>query len=108
MRLIGRERPAALGGEHEGTVGVLAAQLAKGADLVATQRVDTRPLILGTTDMQHRVPAKLHLAPFEIGNLTSPQTVPIGHEDQHAVTMPMAALAGLAGELFNLGRGARP
>jgi hypothetical protein len=36
---ISRKRPAALGGEHKGRIGKLAAQLAQRADLIAAERV---------------------------------------------------------------------
>jgi type 1 fimbriae regulatory protein FimB/type 1 fimbriae regulatory protein FimE len=64
---------------------------------LANQGHDTRALQdwLGHKSIQHtvRYTAELHLRPFQITNLDSPQTMPIGDQDQRAVTVSIAAIA---------------
>ena len=100
---IRREWGAALGFEYVAT-GCVALQLAKGAQLVAADRMGCRLAILGPPHVQGGCAIKFDLRPFQIANLNGTQPVPVGHEDQSRVTMPIAAFAGSLDKLFNLGR----
>jgi hypothetical protein len=47
--------------------------------------------------------AEFDLRPFQVGDLAGAQAVPVGDEDQRTVAMAVAAAAGRADELFDLG-----
>ena len=51
-----------------------------------------RLAILGSPHVQRGGAIKFDLRPFQIANLNGPQPVPVGHEDQSRVTMPIAAI----------------
>jgi hypothetical protein len=64
---IGRERAAALGGEDEGAVGELLAQLAQDADLVAAERMGAGLVARRTWSASDRPSSTW--APLEVGDL---------------------------------------
>jgi hypothetical protein len=68
---IGRERPATLGGEHEGAVGGLPAQLAQRSHLVAAQRMRRRLAVLRSADVQRGGAAEFDLRPFQVRDLAA-------------------------------------
>jgi hypothetical protein len=59
---VGRERSAALGGEHERAILGLPAQLAERPHLVAAQRVRARLAVLRPADVERGGAAQLDLA----------------------------------------------
>jgi hypothetical protein len=69
-------------------------QLAKGAQLVAPNRMGRRPAVLGPANVQSGRAIKFDLGPFQVTGLDGAKPMPIGHEDQSRVTVPVAALAG--------------
>jgi hypothetical protein len=70
--------------------------------------LNARLAILYSPNMQRGRPTKLHLTPFEIGDLRGPQTVAEGDQDQGCVAMTVAAVLGNLDQLFDLGLGAPP
>jgi hypothetical protein len=104
---VGRERAAALGGEDEGAVGGLPAQLAQSADFVAEERMRRWLTVLRPADVQRGRAAEFDLRPFEVRDLGGAQAMAIGDENQRRVTMAVAAAAGRADELSDLVRYSR-
>ena len=97
---IGGEGGAALGFEDVGAAG-LALELAERAQFVAADRMGCWLAVLGAADVQGGGAIKFDLRPFQIANLDRAQPVPVGHEDQCCVTMPIAALAGSPDKRFD-------
>jgi hypothetical protein len=59
---------------------------------------------LGAAHVERGGAAEFDLAPFQIGDLTGAQAMPVAEQDQRRVTMPIAAAACCADEPFDLGR----
>src|SRR5262245_31632547 len=95
------ERRAALRLNDVAAAG-LALQLAKSTQLVAADRVRRRLAILGPPNVQSGGAIKFDLRPFQIANLDGTQAVPVSHQDQSRVSMPIAAFAGGPDKRFDL------
>jgi hypothetical protein len=91
---VGRERPAALGGEHIPAVGILPVKLAQRPEFVTTNGVSRGLAVLRAADVERGVAAPFDLTPFEVANLARPQTMPKRDQDQRGVAVPIAGAMG--------------
>jgi hypothetical protein len=75
-----------------------------GLAVIQLTRVNARLSILRSPNMQAGGAAELDLRPFEVSDLAGAQAVAVGDEDERRVTMPIAAAAGGADQVLDLGR----
>jgi hypothetical protein len=77
-------------------------ELAEGAQFVAADWMSSRLAIFGAAHMQGGGAVKFDLGPFQVAQLDRPQSVPVRHEDQGRITMPVAPFARGPHKRFDL------